>query len=149
MGLIVLHSGHYSKIFKKLMGTSCALSWRENEKEKCRIWCTDPSHPIAKDMPEYFELQPEEMYGEFFDIPKPDATIFISWFKGGNVFRGGITFSRGKGKIFYFHPGHESFKSFYNKNVQKVIANACKWCKPIDNKGTYIYADNQKELETL
>lgn len=126
MGLIVLHSGHYSKIFKKLMGTTCSLKWREaNEKE--RIWVVDPAHPIAAGLGEYFELEQEEMYGEHFDIPAPDELVFISWFEGGEVFRSGCTYRRGQGRIFYFRPGHETYPTYYDKNVLKVISNAVKW----------------------
>jgi trehalose utilization protein len=129
MGLVVLHSGHFSKIFRKLMGTGCDLKWREaNEKE--RIWTVDPSHPIAEGIPEYFELKPEEMYGEHFDIPAPDELIFVSWFEGGEVFRSGCTFRRGQGKIFYFRPGHETFPTYYHPIVRRVIANGVKWAAP-------------------
>lgn len=126
MGLVVLHSGHFSKIFKSLMGTSCDLKWREAD-EKERIWVVDPTHPIAEGIDSYFELEKEEMYGEHFDIPSPDETVFISWFEGGEVFRSGATFKRGNGKIFYFRPGHETYPTYYNVNVQKVIKNAVKW----------------------
>jgi len=126
MGLIVLHSGHFSKIFTKLMGTSCNLQWREAE-EKCIISKTDPSHPIAQGVPDYIVLEHEEMYGEYFDIPKPESIVFTSWFQGGNVFRGGITYTRGKGKIFYFHPGHETHDNYRNQHIQKIIINACNW----------------------
>lgn len=129
MGLIVLHSGHFSKIFKKLMGTGCDLKWREaNEKE--RIWTVNPAHPIAAGLPEYFELPREEMYGEHFDIPAPDELVFISWFEGGEVFRSGCTFYRGQGKIFYFRPGHETFPTYYDANVLRVISNAVRWAAP-------------------
>ena len=126
MGLVVLHSGHFSKIFKSLMGTSCDLKWREAD-EKERLWVVDPTHPIAEGIDSYFELEKEEMYGEHFDIPSPDETVFISWFEGGEVFRSGATFKRGNGKIFYFRPGHETYPTYYNVNVQKVIKNAVKW----------------------
>lgn len=126
MGLVVLHSGHFSKIFKSLMGTSCDLKWREAD-EKERLWVVDPTHPITEGIDSYFELEKEEMYGEHFDIPSPDETVFISWFEGGEVFRSGVTFKRGNGKIFYFRPGHESYPIYYNVNVQKVIKNAVKW----------------------
>lgn len=142
MGLIVLHSGHHSKIFRKLMGTSCNLLWRDNDKE--RIWCTMPGHPIAKGVPLNFELEQEEMYGEHFDIPQPDELIFVGWFKGGEVFRCGCTFNRGYGKIFYFQPGHEEYPVYKNKNVQKVITNAVQWAKPC-NKSDKIGCTYQKE----
>ena len=126
MGFIALHSGHFSKIFKKLNGTGCDLKWRESG-DKERIWITSPAHPIAAGLPEYFELPHEETYGEHFDIAKPDDVVFTSWFSGGEVFRSGITLTRGNGRIFYFRPGHESFPTFYDKNVQRVIINAVHW----------------------
>jgi len=129
MGLIVLHSGHYSKIFRKLMGTSCGLSWREaNEKE--RIWVIEPSHPIATGIDETFVLEHEEMYGERFDIPVPDDLVFASWFQGGEVFRTGCCFHRSNGKIFYFRPGHETFPTYYNPTIMKIIYNAVLWAAP-------------------
>lgn len=128
MGLIVLHSGHHSKIFRKLMGTSCNLKWRDNDRE--RIWCINPAHPIAAGIPEHFELPAEEMYGERFDIPNPDDVIFLGWYRGGEVFRSGCTFSRGCGKIFYFQPGHEENHSFYHEHVQHIIRNAVRWARP-------------------
>ena len=133
MGFIPLHSAHGSKPFGKLMGTPCSLLWREAN-ESAHVWTVAPTHPIAEGIPLEFKLDAEEMYGEYFNIPKPDDLIFITWFKGGNVFRGGCTFSRGAGKIFYFHPGHESFPSFYNPNVIAVIKNGIKWAAPRDKK---------------
>jgi trehalose utilization protein len=132
MGLIVLHSGHFSKIFKKLMGTSCDLKWREAA-EHCRVWNVAPGHPITAGITDYFELAHEEMYGEHFDIPQPDEQIFISWFPGGEVFRSGNVYYRGNGKIFYFQPGHETYRSYYDENVQRVIVNAVNWAKKRDN----------------
>lgn len=129
MGLIILHSGHFSKIFKKLMGTTCNLKWRAvGEKE--RIWVVEPGHPIAEGLGEYFEIPHEEMYGERFDIPAPDTLVFISWFAGGEVFRSGCCYHRGAGKIFYFRPGHETYPIYYKSEVQKVIINAVKWAAP-------------------
>jgi trehalose utilization protein len=136
MGLIALHSGHFSKIFKKLMGTSCDLKWREiGEKE--RIWVIDPSHPIAADLPECFEIPHEEMYGERFDIPAPDELVFVSWFEGGEVFRSGCCWHRGRGKVFYFRPGHESFPIYYQKEVLKVIENGVMWARPSGGPAHY------------
>lgn len=129
MGLIVLHSGHMSKIFRKLMGTGCMLKWREAG-EKERLWLVDRAHPIAEGLPDYFELPQTEMYGEPFDIAKPDELIFISWFQGGEVFRSGCCWHRGRGKVFYFRPGHETYPIYYNENVMKVITNGVHWAAP-------------------
>lgn len=129
MGLIVLHSGHFSKIFIRLMGSSCDLKWRDTG-EKERIWVVEPGHPIAAGLPPYFEIEPEEMYGERFDIPAPETLVLLSWFEGGEVFRSGCCFQRGLGKIFYFRPGHESFPTYYHPQVQRVIINAVHWAWP-------------------
>ncbi len=130
MGIIVLHSGHASKIFTKLCGTySGNLRWRESS-DKERVWCMEPQHPICHNIPDYFELEHEETYGERFEIPTPDALVFMSWFSGGEVFRSGVCYNRGFGKVFYFRPGHETFPTYYNPTVQQVIKNAVKWACP-------------------
>jgi trehalose utilization protein len=132
MGLIVLHSGHLSKIFTKLMGTSCELLWREiGEKE--RVWVVERAHPIAEGLGEFFEIPHEEMYGERFDIPAPDTLVFISWFEGGEVFRSGCCYNRGMGKVFYFRPGHETLPTYYQEEVLLVIDNAVRWAAPTGN----------------
>lgn len=129
MGLVVLHSGHFSKIFKALMGTSCDLKWREaNDTE--RLWVVSPGHPIAEGVGEYLELCEEEMYGEHFDIPDPEETVFISWFSGGEIFRSGLCYTRGRGRIFYFRPGHETYPTYHNPEVQRVLVNAARWATP-------------------
>ena len=135
MGLIVLHSAHFSKIFRRLMGTNCSLKWREMG-ERERLWIVDPGHPIAQGLGDYFEVPHTEMYGEFFDIPKPDELVFISWFQGGDVFRSGCAYHRGKGKVFYFRPGHETLPIYYQKEIQTVLTNAVRWAAPI--AGPYV-----------
>jgi len=130
MGLIALHSAHYSKIFTRLMGTTCNLKWREiGEKE--RLWVIDPAHPIASGVEEYIELPQTEMYGERFDIPQPDELVFVSWFAGGEVFRSGCCYHRGGGRVFYFRPGHETYPIYYNEQVLKVVTNAVRWAAPV------------------
>ncbi len=130
MGAIFLHSGHHSKPFKMLMGTSGNLSWREDGDME-RIWTVSPGHPIAQGIGRYFELPHEETYAEPFSIPQPDDIVFMGWYEGGEVFRSGCTFHRENGKIFYFQPGHESFPTYYDSNVQTIIRNAVKWACPV------------------
>lgn len=129
MGLIVLHSGHFSKIFKRLMGTPCALKWREAG-ERERLWTINSGHPIAEGIGPCIELENTEMYGEPFSIPEPEEQVFISWFEGGEVFRSGNCWRRGNGKIFYFRPGHETYPIYHNPQIQRVIYNAVRWAKP-------------------
>lgn len=126
MGLILLHSAHFSKIFKKLMGAPCNLTWREAG-ERERIWVTSRHHPIARGLPDHFELEQEEMYGEPFGVPEPLETVFVSWFQGGEVFRSGLTYRRGAGNVFYFRPGHETYPTYYDPNVRRVLCNGVKW----------------------
>ncbi|MGY4688601.1 ThuA domain-containing protein [Salibacterium sp. K-3] len=146
MGLVVLHSAHFSKVFRKLMGTTCDLKWREAD-DRERMWVVDPAHPISEGIGQYLEIEKEEMYGEHFDIPTPEELIFISWFEGGEVFRSGATFKRGRGKIFYFRPGHETYPTYYNKEVRQVIQNGVKWAQ---NEGTpkHVYG-NAHPIENI
>ncbi|MDU7473982.1 MAG: ThuA domain-containing protein [Paenibacillus macerans] len=147
MGLIVLHSGHASKIFRKLMGTNTELlKWREDGKKE-RIWVIEPGHPIARGLGEYIEIPNEEMYGERFEIPEPDELVFISWFEGGEVFRSGCCYRRGQGKIFYFRPGHETFPIYHQPEVLKVISNAVDWAAPVQGP-TPVYG-NTAPLENI
>ena len=146
MGLIVLHSGHFSKIFKTVTGCNCSLCWREvGEKE--RLWNVAPTHPITQGIGDYFELEHEEMYGERFDIPDDAHLLFISWFEGGNVFRSGFTLNRGYGKVFYFQPGHETYGTYYNPDILKVLGNAVRWMKPVFFRE--MFAPCVEPLETI
>ena len=126
MGLIVLHSGHMSKIFRRLMGTSCALTWREDGARE-RLWVIDATHPIAAGLDAFIELPQTEMYGEVFDVPAPDELIFLSWFAGGELFRSGCAWRRGRGRVFYFRPGHETYPIYYDERVLMVLKNAVRW----------------------
>ena len=143
MGLVVLHSGHFSKIFKKLMGTTCDLKWREEENEREILWVTSPGHPILEGVEDHVVLDREEMYGEYFDIPEPEQTILISSFGGGEVFRSGCCWTRGAGKIFYFRPGHETFPTYHNPTVLKIIANAVKWAAPTSRANLHTFGNRK------
>jgi trehalose utilization protein len=126
MGLVVLHSGHHAKLFKALMGTTCDLQWREADDVE-RLWVVSPGHPIAHGIGPSIELEIEEMYGEVFDVPAPDELVFVSWFTGGEVFRSGCCYTRGRGRIFYFRPGHETHPTYHHPEIRRVIANAVAW----------------------
>jgi trehalose utilization protein len=147
MGLIVLHSACMSKIFQKLLGTTGDAKWREDGLKE-RLWIVAPGHPITAGLAEYIELPQEEMYGEHFDIPAPDELVFISWFQGGEVFRSGGCFNRGTGKIFYFRPGHEEYPTYFNPQIRRVMANACRWAAPAPDLPRPIHG-NVPPLEKL
>lgn len=129
MGAIFLHSAHHSKLFKKLMGTSCNLKWRDGEKE--RLWNINPIHPIMQGIGEFFDVPAEEMYGEMFDIPTPDELLMIGTYTSHEVFRSACTWQRAYGKVFYFQPGHESNPTYKIPEVQTIIKNAVQWAKPV------------------
>lgn len=132
-GFIALHSAHFSKPLLLLTGTSNTLRWRNDDRE--RLWTVNPAHPIAAGLPEFIELPHEEMYGEPFDIPEPDETVFMGWFAGGEVFRSGVTYRRGYGKVFYFQPGHEEYPVYYDENIRKILRNAAYWAAPSARRG--------------
>jgi len=151
MGLVVMHSGHFSKIFRRMMGTSCGIRWREAA-ERERLWVVSPNHPITQGIGAYIELPNTEMYGEQFDIPDPDELLFISWFEGGEVFRSGAVWHRGRGRVFYFRPGHEAYPIYYNEDVLKVLTNGVRWAKFTGNTETVgigTAANITEPLETI
>ena len=128
MGFVALHSAHHSLVFQRLLGTNCNLAWRDAEGgERVRVWCVDPSHPIARGVPQWIDIPADEMYGEPFNIPKPDEVVFINWYQGGEVFRGGCTWTRGRGRIFHFSPGHETFPIYHQSEILQVIGNGIRW----------------------
>ncbi len=146
MGFVALHSAHFSKPFKALMGTTCDLKWREaNDRE--RLWVVAPGHPIAAGIGEHITLEAEEMYGEHFDIPQPDELVFVSWFSGGEVFRSGACWRRGAGRVFYFRPGHETYPTYHNPEIQRVILNGVNWAAPTG--GAKPVYGNAKPLEKM
>jgi len=148
MGLLVLHSGHHSKLFKKLMGTSCDLKWREAA-EKERLWVTDPAHPITDGIEECIELEDAEMYGEHFDVPAPESLVLTSWFEGGEVFRSGCCYHRGAGRIFYFRPGHETYPIYHDDDIQQVLGNAAAWAaREGDHTPVRGNAEPREEIDT-
>lgn len=129
MGLLVLHSAHFSKIFIKLMGTTCSLAWR-NDGDRELVWTVAPGHAIAKGVPQPIDIPEQEMYGEFFDIPAPDELVFISTFSGGEAFRSGCCWRRGMGKVFYFSPGDQDYPVYHHPDIQRVLANGVLWARP-------------------
>ena len=148
MGIIFLHSAHYSKPMKGLLGTTCSLRWRDGSRE--RLWCCNPTHPLAQGMPECFEIPEEEMYGEEFDIPQPDELVYIGWFNTGEVFRSVITYTRGYGKIVYIQPGHETNPTYHIPEMQQLIKNAVRFVKPCVNKRKTLGCNgNPAPLETI
>jgi trehalose utilization protein len=135
MGLVVLHSGMGSKLFKALMGTSCALRWRHGD-DRHLVWTVQPGHPIAAGVPHPIVLAADEMYSEPFDVPPPDELVFISSFSGGEVLRSGACWTRGSGRIFFFGPGDQGYPVYQHPEVRRVIGNAVRWAAPTGPVGS-------------
>ncbi len=148
LGFICLHSGHYSKTFKAVLGATGDLKggWRESTDSEAIRVCA-PWHPIAEGI-EDFTLPNEEMYGAPFGVPSPLEVIFQSRFSvDGATFPSGLVWTvgegidpefqsgkgnahnqgEGKGRVFYFRPGHETYPTYYNDSVKRVILNAVRW----------------------
>lgn len=148
MGFVPLHSALESKPFLTLMGTSCRMErWRQGPDYEA-VWTVAPAHEISAGVPAVFVIPEEEMYCEYFDIPTPDELVFISSFAGGEVFRSGCCFYRGKGRIFYFRPGHEAHPTFHQVEVQQILANAVRWAyTPSPSTGIFRHGWEEKEGE--
>ncbi len=127
MGFVALHSSNSSKPFRQLLGSQCRAIWREEPISREILWVTRPGHPIVQGIDDHFTLDQEEMYGELFDVPRPDTVFLISHFNGGEAFRSGCTWVRGAGRVVYFRPGHETVPTFHHASVLRVIENACLW----------------------
>ena len=134
MGVIFLHSAHFAKAFQKLMGTTCSLKWYEGEEVSENLWTINPTHAIAQGISDPVFIEHEEMYGEFFDIPTPDESVFIGWFSTGFVFRSGNVWNRGRGKVFYFQPGHETYPVYHNTDIQRIIENGVRYVAPVGER---------------
>lgn len=137
MGILALHSAHHSKIFRRLMGTTCSLRWRNDGSDRELVWTVAPRHPITDGVANPIVIPGQEMYGEFFDIPEPEELLFISSFSGGEVFRSGVTYRRGYGRVFYFSPGDERYPVYHHPDVQRVIANGVRWARPDRPRESY------------
>jgi trehalose utilization protein len=129
MGLLVLHSGHYSKIFQRITGSTASLLWR-NDGERELVWTIERTHPIAAGIPNPLVIPRQEMYGEPFDIATPDELVFVSSFEGGEIFRSGVTYRRGLGRVFYFSPGDQEFPVYHQREIVQVLANGIRWAAP-------------------
>lgn len=157
MGFLSLHSSAFSKPWQRMMGIYYdAGSWgrfRTMPKgEKQRLWIINPGHPIVDGLKDFVEIPQDEMYGEPQLVPEADQTVFISWWEGGDVCRSGLVFFRGRGKIFQFTPGHETFPIFYQPEVQLILRNAAKFLAPSETinpalfSGEHLSGDPREDL---
>ena len=133
MGFIAVHSAHFAKVNKRLMGTACSWAAYENDGCKCKVVIKDPSHPIVKGVKE-FTLPEIERYSEPYRVPTPESVplngIYVYPDGKEEPTRLGLCWTIGKGRMFYFVPGHETYHDFYIDEVQQIMANAVNWAAP-------------------
>jgi trehalose utilization protein len=133
MGFIGTHSCHFAKPFKKLMGTKC--SWREYVADgtSAEIIVKEPDHPICKGV-KSFKIPKIERYGEPFAVPTPQAVPLDGLYTKPNgqtePGRMGMCWTVGKGRVFYFTPGHETYNDYYRPEVRQIFVNAVQWAAP-------------------
>lgn len=133
MEFIGTHSCHFAKPFKTIMGTRC--SWREyvDDGTSAEIIVKLPDHPICKGV-KNFKLPKIERYGEPFALPEPEAVPLDGIYTKPNgqteSARMGLCWTIGKGKVFYFTPGHETFNDYYLPEVRQIFVNAVPWAAP-------------------
>ena len=128
MGFLGLHSTHFAKPYKALMGTEC--SWRAyvEDGKPAKILVADETHPIAKGV-EPFIIAREEWYGEPYQVPTPDAVVFVGVYTDNReVARDGLTWTVGKGRVFYWRPGHETYPIYHMPEVLHIRENGVRWC---------------------
>lgn len=101
-------------------------AWR-NDGKPSRVTVLRPDHPVAAGLPKAFDIPQTEMYDDPFHVPKPDATLFLETWQAGERFNSGLVWNLGKGKVFYFRPGHEDYPIYKEEMPLKVIENACRW----------------------
>jgi trehalose utilization protein len=133
MGFISLHSSHFAKPNRKLMGTGCGWKAYVGDSTTLKIIVKEPTHPIAEGIKE-FTITHNERYSDPYGVPEPKAVVFegTATLRNGqtDTSRQGFCWEIGKGRMFYFQPGHETNPVFFDENVRKILANAVKWAAP-------------------
>jgi trehalose utilization protein len=133
MGFIALHSSHFAKPYKKLMGTPC--SWKQyiTDSNTLKVVVKDANHPIAKGVSE-FTIIHDERYSEPFAVNAPTSVVFEGTYTlnngGTDTSRQGLVWEVGKGRVFYFQPGHETNPVFFDPNIRRIMRNAVEWASP-------------------
>ena len=101
-------------------------AWRADGKPS-HVRTLKPMHPIAAGLPETWDIPQTEMYGGAFHVPKPDEVIFREEWDKGERFNSGCVWNIGKGRVFYFRPGHETYPIFKQAEPLRVVENAVRW----------------------
>ncbi|WLD14999.1 ThuA domain-containing protein [Planctellipticum variicoloris] len=84
-------------------------------------------HPVSQGLPATFVIPHTEMYNDPFHVPPADEALFEESWEAGETFRSGLVWNIGRGKVFYYRPGHETFDVYQQPESLKVVENAVRW----------------------
>ena len=133
MGFISLHSSHFAKPNKQLMGTACSWGAYVGDSTTLNVSVSVPEHPIAAGVSE-FTIEHHERYSDPYAVPEPTAVVFrgVAALRDGSEDASdqGFCWDVGKGRMFYFQAGHETNPVFMDENVRRIMANAVRWACP-------------------
>ncbi len=133
MGFIALHSSHFAKALKKLLGTRCAWKDYVEDGSSVRMIVKDKQHPIVQGISD-FTLPQTERYTKPFEVPPPESLVLDGIYTLPNgateQSRQALVWTIGKGKVLYFQPGHETYPTFFDETVRKILRNAVEWMAP-------------------
>jgi hypothetical protein len=105
----------------------CCFPAYRNDGKPSTVRVLKPEHPIMQGLPANFQLPQTEMYDEPFHVPAPDEVLFEECWAAGEWFRSGMLWKLGKGRVFYFRPGHEAYPVYKDPRVMQILTNAAKW----------------------
>ncbi len=134
MGFLPTHSAHFSKPLKAILGTPCSWSYYIPDGARVDVIVQDPRHPIARGV-KNFTVPHTERYGDPFQVPTPEAVIFDGIYtlpdgKTGEHAQQGMVWTIGKGRVFYFQLGHETYPIYDMPEVQQIFRNGVQWATP-------------------
>jgi trehalose utilization protein len=133
MGFIALHSSHFCKPLKRVLGTNCGYKAYVADGSALKVIVKEPAHPISKGV-KTFEQPHTERYTEPFEVPEPEAVPLDGEYTlpdgQKEKSRQGLCWTAGKGKVFYFQPGHETYPVYQDPNVRLILHNAVLWAAP-------------------
>lgn len=134
MGFIALHSAHFAKPNKRIMGTPCTFAAYVCDNKENVVSVAMPNHPICKGVAKTFTVANDERYSDPYAVPTPDAVpltaIQVRNDGTKEEAKMGFCWTVGKARMFYLQMGHETNPIYFDPEIRKVMANAVLWAAP-------------------